>query len=199
MPQFSDSDEKQFTSLGYLIRTAFNNYQTIISKYETLLVDNTTLNVLIKEKLSQLPIESEIERIINNLITEEDKKMMLQQGKLDTKETENKKTTDQLISSLDKTVRNLIFELRIVLGWLAIVSVVGVLATGYIKYATDSKTTKQTETIINSRPEQLRHGGILYWKDDNGIKHIIQSGDSSNFEIQQNHTAGVASGDSKTK
>ncbi len=192
MPQFSDSDEKQFTSLGYLIRTAFNNYQTIISKYETLLVDNTTLNVLIKEKLSQLPIESEIERIINNLITEEDKKMVLQQGKLDTKETENKKTTDQLISSLDKTIRNLTFELRIVLGWLAIVSVVGVLATSYIKYATE--VSKQKPVIEHPIDDKSMQPHIDYL-DKDGHKIVVPIPIVS----PQNHTAGVASGDSKTK
>lgn len=173
MPQFNDSDEKQVTSLEYLIRTAFINYQTIISKYEALLVDNTTLNVLIKEKLSQLPIVSEIQRILNELMEKEGKEIKHQQDKLETKEDNNKKTTDQLITSLDKIVRSLIFELRVLLGWLTIASVVGGIAIAYVKTVTNEKIEKQTKEIVDTRGPMNQQDAISYWIDEKGVKRFI--------------------------
>ena len=46
-------------SLIWTIKTAFNNYQTIIDKYENLLLENVALNTSVTEKLGELSTKLE--------------------------------------------------------------------------------------------------------------------------------------------
>ena len=182
MPQHDDSENQ---SLSFLIKMAFSNYEIAMNKYERLLVDNTTLNVLIKEKLSQLPIESEIRQVLQDLVNAADNRVQHQQDKLDIKENGNKLSTDQLIKDFTAVVKDLIFRLKIVLGWLAIVSVVGVAALGYIKFVTVD-IPKQKTMIEHPIDDKAAQPHIDYI-DKDGHKIVIPIP----IAPEQNHTTGV--------
>ena len=182
MPQHDDSENQ---SLSFLIKMAFSNYEIAMNKYERLLVDNTTLNVLIKEKLSQLPIESEIRQVLQELVNAADNRVQHQQDKLEIKETGNKVTTDQLIKDFTAVVKDLIFRLKIVLGWLAIVSVVGIAALGYIKFVTVD--IPKQKTVIEHPIDDKSAQPHIDYIDKDGHKIVVPVP----IAPEQNHTTGV--------
>jgi hypothetical protein len=147
MPQFDDSAEtNSYPSVSLLIKTAFKNYEVAITKYEKLLVDNTTLNTLINEKLTKLPDEVKIKETLEKFADEAAERVQQQQDRLDRNETENTKETQKIVSDLNKIVDKLLYQFKIVLAWLSIVSVVGSLSLIYFKFV--AMNLKQEEANI---------------------------------------------------
>lgn len=188
MPQIDDQNENQYPSVSLLIRTALKNYEIAIDKYENLLVDTTSLNVLIKEKLSQLPIKSEIHDILLDLTKQTDQKIQYQQDKLENKESGNKITTDQLIKDLTGHVKDLLFRLKVVLIWLTVISIVGAAAIGYIKLVLDADLKAQTAKIISTRGPQNQPNVVSYWIDEKGVKRYIYVENLPHESVQTNNS-----------
>jgi hypothetical protein len=180
MPLFSEQDETSTASLSYLLKMAFKNYETSINKYETLLVETTALNVSIKEKLSKIPDQDEVEQIAKDFIDKADSRIKQQQDKLDISENINKNEKEDLIRNLNNTIKTLLYKLNIVLAWLAILTAVGSAAFGYIELSMKSNTKNQTQTIIDTRGPTNKQNIKLYWVDDKGIRRYIQTEEHNN-------------------
>ncbi|MCK9439445.1 MAG: hypothetical protein WC188_04520 [Candidatus Caldatribacteriota bacterium] len=159
MTVFDISDEK-FPSVSLLIKTAFQNYEIAITKYEKLLVDNISFNVFVREKLEKLPIESEIRKVLEEFVKDADKRVQYQQDKLEVTEKENNKSVSDLMKNINSNLKDLIFKFKIIMGWLAIVSVVGSGALAYINYA--NKLTKSSERMARAIPDQTIHYSKIY-------------------------------------
>jgi hypothetical protein len=169
MPQYDDQDEYKNPSISLLIRNSFKNYEATINRYEKLLVDTTVLATSIKEKLVQIPGENEIRRIIEEFSKDSDMRVQRQQDKLDLAEKENTETTNDILNSVKTNLNNLILNFKIIMGWLAIVSVVGATAIAYINFM-DSKQVKQYER--SSQSEKIRNTN-----DNTFFEYITKTGE----------------------
>lgn len=173
MPLFDEKDETPTSSLSYLLKIAFKNYETAINKYESLLVETTSLTISIKEKLSELPDQNEVEKLVKEFVDKADSRMKQQQDKLDISENINRNEKEDLIRNLNNNVRTLLYRLNIVLGWLAILTVVGSAAFGYVELTMKATTKQQTQTIIDSRGPANKQNVKQYWIDENNVKRYI--------------------------
>ena len=77
-----DNDNQSEPSLVWAIKTAFNNYQIMIDKYEQLLLEISTLNTSVTEKLGEL--NTKLEKIPDKYV------LMNLDGKLSKQELEDK-------------------------------------------------------------------------------------------------------------
>jgi hypothetical protein len=171
MPLDDDSEDRQLPSLSFLIKTSFKNYEIAITKYENLLVENTTLTTLIKSKLSQLPIESEVRSILSDLVEKTDQRVKHQQDRLDDTEIENKSSTESLIRTLDGHVKDLLFNLKLIMAWLTIVSIVGTTVVGYIKYVTDN--TSKNKITLEHPVDSKSYQPHVDYLDRDGNKIVV--------------------------
>jgi hypothetical protein len=171
MPQFDDNTDEKFPTVSLLIKTAFKNYEVAITKYEKLLVDNTTLNTLINEKLSKLPDEIKIRETLEKFADEAADRVKYQQDRLDKAEADNTKSTQKLVEDLNKVIEKLLYQFKIVLAWLAIVSVVGTISLTYLKFIT-ANNKSQIPTIqqtVNGKTQKL----YIEFLDKDGNKVVI--------------------------
>jgi len=175
MPLFNETDDQTTpSSVSYSLKMAFKNYEIAINKYENLLVETTALNVSIKEKLSQLPVEEEVEKIVETFIDKADLRMKQQQDKLDITENMNKTEKENLIKLLNSNISTMLFRLNVVLAWLTIITVVGSAAFGYTELRLRSDLNKQAKEIIDTRGPLNNPNAKAYWVDERGIKRYIE-------------------------
>jgi len=174
MPQFDDSSDDKLPTVSLLIKTAFRNYEIAITKYEKLLVDNTTLNALINEKLSKFPDNEGIKDILEKFADDAADSVSDHQHKLDETERVNAKETQELISKLNKTVDKMLTQFKIIMAWLVILSAVGTASLTYFKIVLDSKkscavTTSRSAENSSPIPRQL----YVECVDGNGKKITV--------------------------
>ena len=139
-----DNDNQSEPSLVWAIKTAFNNYQIMIDKYEQLLLEISTLNTSVTEKLGEL--NTKLEKIPDKYV------LMNLDGKL---------------SKIYERVTKMILVVTIVGG-------IGIATYVWINHDIDKRIDtaikQSTSKIITTRPEQLKHGGKLYIIDEQGNK-----------------------------
>jgi hypothetical protein len=131
-------------SLIWTIKTAFNNYQTIIDKYENLLLENVALNTSVTEKLGELSTKLE------------------------------KMPDRYTLSNVDNKLSKISEKLTKMILIVAIVGGIGISTYIWINHQIDKRIEniikQTTNKIINTRPEQLQRGGKLYVIDAQGKK-----------------------------
>jgi len=149
MPQYDDHDEYKNPSISLLIRNSFKNYEATINRYEKLLVDTTALATSIKEKIIQIPGENEIRRIIEDFSKVSDTRVQRHQDKLDLLEKENSETTNDILTSVNTQLKSVIFNFKIIMGWLAIASIVCTGALTYINYMDTRMETNYNSLMSN--------------------------------------------------
>lgn len=129
-------------SLIWTIKTAFNNYQTIIDKYENLLLENVALNTSVTEKLGELSTKLE------------------------------KMPDRYTLSNVDNKLSKISEKLTKMILIVAIVGGIGISTYIWINHQIDKRIEnimkQTTNKIINTRPEQLQRGGKLYVIDSQG-------------------------------
>lgn len=139
-----DDDNQSEPSLVWAIKTAFNNYQIMIDKYEQLLLEISTLNTSVTEKLGEL--NTKLEKIPDKYV------LMNLDGKL---------------SKISEKLTKMILVVTIVGG-------IGIATYVWINHNIDKRietATKQSiSKIITTRPEQLQQGGRLCIIDFQGKK-----------------------------
>jgi uncharacterized membrane protein YraQ (UPF0718 family) len=146
-------------SLNSLIKNSMNNYEILINKYEKLLIDNTTLNVLIKDKLDKLPVGSEVRKMLEELMAEAKTQIASQQTKLSEKEANNKQSIDDLIRSLSSHVDKLLNRLNYVLACIVIGAIVGGAATYYVKSVID--IAAKDKVVISNYQQNGQGNGVV--------------------------------------
>ena len=138
-----DDDNQSEPSLVWAIKTAFNNYQIMIDKYEQLLLEISTLNTSVTEKLGEL--NTKLEKIPDKYV------LMNLDGKL---------------SKISEKLTKMILVVTIVGG-------IGIATYVWINHNIDKRietAIKQSTKIITTRSEQLQQGGRLCITDFQGKK-----------------------------
>lgn len=138
-----DNDNQSEPSLVWAIKTAFNNYQIMIDKYEQLLLEISTLNTSVTEKLGEL--NTKLEKIPDKYV------LMNLDGKL---------------SKISEKLTKMILVVTIVGG-------IGIATYVWINHNIDKRietAIKQSTKIITTRPEQLQQRGRLCITDFQGKK-----------------------------
>lgn len=98
------------------ITTFLDHYKSLINKYEDLLVKNTEINTLLKDKLDHFPTEININQMIEGLMEENEKKKNI------------------LIEDLKHIVDKLIYKFNTIMIWLLVGSTIGGIAIVYVKF-----------------------------------------------------------------
>ncbi len=140
---FKDNDNQSEPSLVWAIKTAFNNYQIMIDKYEQLLLEISTLNTSVTEKLGEL--NTKLEKIPDKYV------LMNLDGKL---------------SKISEKLTKMILVVTIVGG-------IGIATYVWINHNIDKRietAIKQSTKIITTRSEQLQQEGRLCITDFQGKK-----------------------------
>lgn len=184
MPSLLD-DEFNKTStatLSFLLKSALKNYEIVIAKYETFLVEVTSLNGFIKDKLLQLPTEVTMQHSLKEFIDKSSEVIKAQNDKMDIIENLNKSERNELIGQLNTSVQRLLYRLKIVIVWLSVITVVGAGALGFIQLVLSSKISEQTKYLIKTREPINDHRMRSYWIDDNGVKRYIYFEEISNSD-----------------
>ena len=139
-----DSDNQSGPSLIWAIKTAFNNYQIMVDKYEQLLLEISAVNTSVTEKLEEL--NTKLEKIPDSYT------LINLDGKL---------------SKIYERLTKMILVVTIVGG-------IGIATYVWINHDIDKRIEiaikQSTSKIITTRPEQLKHGGKLYIIDEQGNK-----------------------------
>jgi len=138
-----DNDNQSEPSLVWAIKTAFNNYQIMIDKYEQLLLEISTLNTSVTEKLGEL--NTKLEKIPDKYV------LMNLDGKL---------------SKISEKLTKMILVVTIVGG-------IGIATYVWINHNIDKRietAIKQSTKIITTRSEQLQQEGRLCITDFQGKK-----------------------------
>jgi len=142
-----DNDNQSEPSLVWAIKTAFNNYQIMIDKYEQLLLEISTLNTSVTEKLGEL--NTKLEKIPDSYV------LMNLDGKL---------------SKIYERLTKMILVVTIVGG-------IGIATYVWINHDIDKRIDtaikQSTSKIITTRPEQFKQGGKLYIIDADGNRMPI--------------------------
>jgi len=167
-----DNNGEERYSLNSLIRNSLNNYEILINKYEKLLVDNTTLNTLINEKLASLPVESEVRQILEELMDDVSAQIGEQQQQIDLKEDENVKSITDIVNIFQEHVRKLLSRLNFVLACISIGAVVGGVAIYYVNSVLDIAKKERLgisnqiiDQVQDQKETQVPH---IYYVDETG-------------------------------
>jgi len=162
--------EQDGYSLNSLIRNSLSNYEILINKYEKLLIDNTTINILIKEKLHSLPVGSEIRLMLEGIISEASNRIESEQKNLSQKDADNKKVIEGLVITLTNSVDRLLSRMNFVIACIVIGAAIGSAATYYVK----SIIEISSKSMEIEYKKNIDHTNEEYM-DKNGNKIIIPS------------------------
>ena len=142
-----DSDNQSGPSLIWAIKTAFNNYQIMVDKYEQLLLEISAVNTSVTEKLEEL--NTKLEKIPDSYT------LINLDGKL---------------SKIYERLTKMILVVTIVGG-------IGIATYVWINHDIDKRIEiaikQSTSKIITTRPEQFKQGGKLYIIDADGNRMPI--------------------------
>jgi len=186
-------DNNQAPSLINLLSRSFDNYESVVTRYEILLKESSALTALIKDKIEKLAtleqlvssVEDVDETIKNNL--DEYEKFCTQQTQSATDRAEISK------KELTAAVKDLTFRLKVILAWLVIGSTIGGIALLYVKYTIDAIKSKPDRAAIPIYEQAQTNNKNQYWVDSTGVKHYIY-----NESHQQNvQSSGTISGENK--
>ncbi len=170
----NDEQNDHAPSLSYLLKMAFKNYEVVVQKYEKLLIETISLTVTVKDKLTTLPDQYEIEKIVNDFVQRAETRMKQQQDKLDISESIHKSEKEELIRQLNNNVKTLLMRLNAVIAWLSVVTIVGSAAFGYVELSMKTDLKKQTQQIIDTRGAINQKDVRLYIIDEKGVKRYIE-------------------------
>lgn len=167
------NNQNEPPTVASLLHNSFDSYKSMIDRYAELLKETNSLSTLIKEKMTNLATQEQMNNKIESVNTLVDKKMETFNKVAETKvETANKESIASK-SSLETAITKLTTKLYILMGILAAIFFIGGIGITWVKIVLDARITKQTETIIDTRGQINQPNVIPYWVDNEGKKHYI--------------------------
>ncbi len=163
-------DIGQDTNFPSTIKTFLEHYKILINKYEDLLVKNTEINTLTRDKLINIPTQSSLIESTKNLIQENEAKHNI------------------IVQDLKDLIAKLIHKFNLTLIWLTAGYIIGGSAIVYVKFVIDAipkkdtmvlnqQISEETKIIHKIITEELRKTAVEYI-DATGNKIIL-------FPVQQ--------------
>jgi len=166
-------------TVGEVFQNALYNYETVIDKYESLLVKIIEHNTTMVSQINRLPDETKVEKILNNFVTVANDKILQEHNKLDIKENANSHNQQQLVTDLTKIVSKLTNKIYLLIAVLVVCSGFGFAALTYVKHTLNviekhQHQQQQMTSAVDSRGPFNKKGVKTFWIDENGTKRYIQ-------------------------